>query len=140
MSKFVGKNVGDFVTPPLSSPPHLLLSTQWKGINCKQSTRWQHLSQLKASAFFSLQIFFSYETLQLILGTGTAIWWVTEPHYNHLYLWTMVKASKTGKSFSNIPDCFTNNFHKCKYGFSSVPAHGQNINATYILPPLQVRH
>ncbi len=28
---------------------------QWKGINRKQSTRWQHLSWLKASAFFSLQ-------------------------------------------------------------------------------------
>ena len=28
---------------------------QWKGINCKQSTRWQHLSRLKASVFFSLQ-------------------------------------------------------------------------------------
>jgi hypothetical protein len=28
-----------------------------------------------------LQKFFScYETQQLILGTGTAIWWVTEPH------------------------------------------------------------
>ena len=54
---------------------------KWKGMNRKQSTRWQHLSWLKASAFFSLQIFFScYETQQLILGTGTAIWWVTEPH------------------------------------------------------------
>ncbi len=53
---------------------------EWKGINRKQSTRWQHLSQLKASAFFSLQKIFScYETQQLILGTGTAIWWVTEP-------------------------------------------------------------
>jgi len=30
---------------------------QWKGINRKQITRWQHLSQLKASAFFFLQIF-----------------------------------------------------------------------------------
>jgi hypothetical protein len=31
--------------------------------------------------FFSLQFFFSfYETQQLILRTGTAIWWVTEPH------------------------------------------------------------
>ncbi len=30
---------------------------QWKGINREQSTTWQHLSQLKASAFFSLQIF-----------------------------------------------------------------------------------
>jgi hypothetical protein len=28
---------------------------QWKGINRKQSTRWQHLSRLKASVFFSLQ-------------------------------------------------------------------------------------
>ncbi len=28
---------------------------QWKGINRKQSTRWQHLSQLKASVFFSFQ-------------------------------------------------------------------------------------
>ncbi len=28
---------------------------QWKGINRKQSTRWQHRPRLKASAFFSLQ-------------------------------------------------------------------------------------
>jgi hypothetical protein len=28
---------------------------KWKGINHKQSTRWQHLSRIKASAFFSLQ-------------------------------------------------------------------------------------
>jgi hypothetical protein len=54
---------------------------QWRGINRKQSTRRQHLSRLKASAFFSLQIFFScYEKKQHILGIGTAIWWVTEPH------------------------------------------------------------
>jgi hypothetical protein len=59
---------------------------KWKGINRKQSTRWQHLSQLKASAFFSLQkIFNYYETQQLILGTGTAIWWVTEPHWPWVY-------------------------------------------------------
>jgi hypothetical protein len=67
---------------------------QWKGINRKQSTRWQNLSRLKASAFFSLQKFFScYETQQLILGTGTAIWWVTEPHCykNHSYL-TILRA------------------------------------------------
>ncbi len=57
------------------------IQTQWKGINRKQSTRWQHLSRLKASASFSLPKKFScYETQQLILGTGTAIWWVTEPH------------------------------------------------------------
>ena len=55
---------------------------QWKGITRKQSAGWQHLSKLKASAFFSLQKKFScYETQQLILGTSAAIWWVTEPHY-----------------------------------------------------------
>jgi len=55
---------------------------EWKGINCKQSTRWQHLSRLKASAFFSLQKkVYSYKTQQLIIWTGTAIWWVTEPHW-----------------------------------------------------------
>ncbi len=60
---------------------------QWKGINRKQGTRWQHLSRLKASAFFSLQKKFScYETQQLILGTGTAIWWVTEPHLTQIFL------------------------------------------------------
>ncbi len=55
---------------------------QWNNaFNGKESTSWQHLSRLKASAFYSLQKKFScYETLQLILGTGTAIWWVTEPH------------------------------------------------------------
>ncbi len=31
------------------------LSSLWKSINCKQSARWQYLSRLKASAFFSLQ-------------------------------------------------------------------------------------
>ncbi len=59
----------------------LLTLYLWKGINRKQSTRWQHLSRLKASVFFSLQKILScYETQLLILGTGTAIWWVTEPH------------------------------------------------------------
>jgi hypothetical protein len=58
-----------------------LMLSVWKGINRKQSTMWQHLSQLKASAFFSLQKNFScYKTQQLILGTGIAIWWLTEPH------------------------------------------------------------
>ncbi len=28
---------------------------QWKRISHKQSARWQHLSRLKASAFYSLQ-------------------------------------------------------------------------------------
>jgi len=53
---------------------------QWKGINHKQSTRWQHLSRLKASAFFSLQNFLVVMKHSNLLGTGTAIWWLTEPH------------------------------------------------------------
>ncbi len=62
--------------------PNIFIKVQWNGINRKQSTRWQHLSRLKASAFFfSLQKIFScYKTQQLILGTGIAIWWLTEPH------------------------------------------------------------
>jgi hypothetical protein len=56
---------------------------QWKGINCKQSTRWQNLSPVKSLwvLLFAKKIS-CYETQQLILGTGTAIWWVTEPHCN----------------------------------------------------------
>jgi hypothetical protein len=44
--------------------------TQWKGINRKHSTRWQHLSRLKARAFFSLQKIFivmKYSNLYLVL-------------------------------------------------------------------------
>jgi hypothetical protein len=52
------------------------------------------------SLFFSLQKNFSgYETQQLILGTGTAIWWVTEPH------WPQVAAC--------VPNMF-NNFYSVK--------------------------
>ncbi len=48
---------------------------EWKGTNHKQSTRWQHLSRLKASAFFSLQKKFScYETQQLILVLPSGGW------------------------------------------------------------------
>jgi hypothetical protein len=71
--------------PYYKTDPLRIILQQWKGINHKQSTRWQHLSRLKASAFFSLQIFFSCcETQQRILGTGTAIWWVTQPHLDWL--------------------------------------------------------
>ncbi len=54
---------------------------QWEAINCKQITRWQHVSQLKASSFSSWQKkSLLLKMQQLILGTGTAIWWLTEPH------------------------------------------------------------
>ncbi len=55
--------------------------SQWEAINCKQITRWQHVSQLKAISFGSLQQkSLLLKMQQLILGTGTAIWWLTEPH------------------------------------------------------------
>jgi len=44
------------------------LNVQWKGINRKQSTRWQHLSRLKASAFFSLHFFVIMKHCNLYLG------------------------------------------------------------------------
>jgi len=28
-----------------------MIMSQWKGSNCKQSARWQHVSQLKARGF-----------------------------------------------------------------------------------------
>ena len=41
----------------------------------------QHLSGLKASAFYIWKNKLSWFKIQhLILGTGAAIWWVTEPH------------------------------------------------------------
>jgi hypothetical protein len=40
---------------------HLQASVQWKRINCKQSTRWQHLSRLKASAFLFKNFFLGVE-------------------------------------------------------------------------------
>jgi hypothetical protein len=77
----VPNNLVTTVTHHVYSQKLSTILWEWKGINRKQSTRWHHLSRLKASAFFSLQNFLScYETQLLILGTGTAIWWVTEPH------------------------------------------------------------
>ena len=54
---------------------------QWKGSNSKQSARWQHVSRLKASAFCIWKNkLWCFKKQQLILGTGTDIWWVTETH------------------------------------------------------------
>jgi hypothetical protein len=39
----------------LSLPATFALAYQWKRIGCKQSTGWQHLSWLKASAIYFLQ-------------------------------------------------------------------------------------
>ena len=59
----------------------MLIYKQWKGSNRKQSARWLHVSWLKDSAFCIWQNkLWQFKTQQLILGTGTAIWWVTEPH------------------------------------------------------------
>jgi hypothetical protein len=62
-------------TDPSPSVRILWFVVQWKGIDRKQSTRWQHLSRLKASAFFSLQkklvvIKHSNLNLGLVLPSG----------------------------------------------------------------------
>jgi hypothetical protein len=36
------------------------------------------------SAFGKIKLWW-FETQQLILGTGTAIWWLTEPHYDTFF-------------------------------------------------------
>ncbi len=44
---------------------------QWRRISCKHNTRWQHLSQLKASVFFSMQKIFVNKWSNLYLGLVT---------------------------------------------------------------------
>ncbi len=60
----------------------LKISHDATAANGKEATaRCQHISQLKTSAFSVWQNkLWWFKTQQLILGTGTAIWWVTEPH------------------------------------------------------------
>ncbi len=56
----------------------LLHLHQLEAINRKQITRWQHVSQLKASSFYLLvKKSLLLKMQQLILGTGTAIWMLT---------------------------------------------------------------
>jgi hypothetical protein len=46
--------------------------------------------------------FFScYETQQLKLGTGTAIWWVTEPHYGRKKFYKTAPERKNGKKLGS---------------------------------------
>jgi hypothetical protein len=62
---------------------------QWEAINRKQITRWQHVSQLKASSFYLLvKKSLLLKMQQLIRGTGNAIWWLTEPHSRIKYFLT----------------------------------------------------
>jgi hypothetical protein len=52
----------------------ILEPNPWKGSNLKQSAKWQHVLQLKASAFCIWQNkLWLFKTQQLLLGTGTAI-------------------------------------------------------------------
>jgi hypothetical protein len=53
---------------------------QWNRISHKQSAKWQYLSWLKGSTFFSLQKNSCKEAQQLILGIGNAIYWLSEPY------------------------------------------------------------
>ncbi len=58
-----------------------VMLVQWQRISHKQSARWKHLSQLKASAFFSLQKnSYLYEMQQLILRISYTIKWMMVPY------------------------------------------------------------
>jgi hypothetical protein len=74
--KLAGRNLGWLFNSGM-----LVYTMQSKGSNRKQSARWQHLSRLKAGAFciWKNKLWWP-KTQQIILGTGTVIWWVTEPH------------------------------------------------------------
>jgi len=51
---------------------------EWKRISCKQSTRWLHLSRLKASSLFFFQKIVScikHNNLYLGLVTPSSRWW-----------------------------------------------------------------
>jgi hypothetical protein len=59
---------------------------KWKGSNSKRSARWQYISWLNDSALsILLNKLWLFKTQQLLLGTGTALWWLTEPHYFNVF-------------------------------------------------------
>jgi hypothetical protein len=54
------------------------IETQYKRISCKQNARWEHLSRLKARAFFSLKkkiVVTKHYNLYLGLVTSSSGWW-----------------------------------------------------------------
>ncbi len=58
----IGITTASIIINNLDTHHNIMLSvidvvSQWKRISCKHNTRRQHLSQLKASAFFSLHFF-----------------------------------------------------------------------------------
>jgi hypothetical protein len=60
-----------------------------------------------------------YETQQLILGTGTAISWVTEPHYLlNNYKWTTVPQRVETEESINSISIFLN-FFATKFDFGN---------------------
>jgi len=81
---------------------------RWKGINRKQSTRWQHLSRLKASAFFSLQIFLvimkhSNLYLGLVLSSGG---WQSLISYLLECFWSLFFCKEENvPAFYSVPVC-----------------------------------
>ncbi len=79
VQKFVNSGQKSFITSPGTGRNDTQKKThwKWKRINCKQSARWQHLYQLKASAF--LFDFFSgvkrHDQLYLRLVMPYSGWW-----------------------------------------------------------------
>ncbi len=78
----------------------------WKSINRKQSARWQHLSWLKASAFFSLQknlvSCIKHNNLYLGLVTPSSGWWSLLVYIfkSALFHFNDVESKKLKKNFS----------------------------------------
>jgi hypothetical protein len=72
---------------------------QWKRISCKQSARWQHLSRLKDSDFFSLEqkilVVKKHYNLYLRLVTPSGGWW--SPMDQHIFAFWLIIESATEK-------------------------------------------
>ncbi len=103
---------------------------QWKRISCKQSAWWQHLSQLKDSAFFSffkILVVKKHNILYLGLvmpssGWKSPIWWciisllpwhIRNPSmvsYKHLSPFTIVPHKKL---YHALHECFHAVFSRC---------------------------
>ncbi len=69
---------------------------QWKRISCKQSARWQHLSRLKDSAFFSLEpkklVVKKHYNLYLRLVTPSGVCW--SPMDQHVFaVWLIIEGA-----------------------------------------------
>ncbi len=104
------------------------MTVQWKRVSCKQSTIWQHLSRLKASALFFLQKNVScmkQNKLYLELVTPSCGWW--SPIGNPYFLAKCFTINEEQKTFfmynSSLVDVKENNWKETTIPLKSLLIH-----------------